>query len=172
MKPLILVLLLATPVSAQSRFTATAPQLQTATAEADFNYALRSPRARKAADVTSWGLVSAEGAWYGERILRADDRRHAMLCGLGQLAATAATVRVLKAAIGRTRPDGSDDRSFPSGHAAYAALMQNRGWTGFLWPVSVGTGRVLAKKHYPTDVLGGALIGWAFHFGICPASPI
>ena len=42
---------------------------------------------------------------------------------LAGLAAVVAVVGVLKVAVGRGRPDRSDARSFPSGHAAVAAFL-------------------------------------------------
>jgi membrane-associated phospholipid phosphatase len=83
----------------------------------------------------------------------------------------------IKYATGRERPDGSNNMSFPSGHAsltfAYAAACRrnlqaielDRGWrigltVGFE-TLAVGTAwaRVEADKHYPTDVLVGAALG-------------
>jgi membrane-associated phospholipid phosphatase len=95
---------------------------------------------------------------------------------VGAIASTSLT-SLLKNATGRERPDGSDDQSFPSGHAsrafAYAAASRRnleatnlaRGWriglTAGLETLAIGTGwaRVEAQKHYPTDVLAGAALG-------------
>lgn len=87
------------------------------------------------------------------------------------------TTSVLKGVTGRERPDGEDDRSFPSGHAtrafAYVAnsrrnldLMKlsntarNALKSGFT-ALAAGSGwaRVEGGKHYPTDVLVGAALG-------------
>jgi membrane-associated phospholipid phosphatase len=94
----------------------------------------------------------------------------------GAVASTSLTA-LLKSATGRERPDGSDDESFPSGHAsrafAYAAASRRnldatqlgRGWriglSAGLETLAIGTGwaRVEAQKHYPTDVLAGAALG-------------
>ncbi len=84
----------------------------------------------------------------------------------------------LKSATGRERPDGSDDRSFPSGHSSQAwarATLACRnvdhipslspGWriafkTSFR-VVAMGTSwaRVEGGVHYPSDVLVGAALG-------------
>ena len=86
-------------------------------------------------------------------------------------------VKLTKSATGRTRPDGSDDRSFPSGHAAAAFsfgtfgkrnlddLRLGRGWTrglkiGFrLGEAGTAWARIEADKHYPSDVMASAALG-------------
>lgn len=93
--------------------------------------------------------------------------------GLGQLAAayasTMAVVYVLKPTVNRTRPDGGR-HSFPSGHAASAfagaAFVQRRyGWApgvpAYALASFVGYSRVEAKRHYTSDVVAGAAIGFA-----------
>jgi len=83
----------------------------------------------------------------------------------------------LKEAVGRERPDGSNDRSMPSGHASKAAsrtYMARRNlayidmpeWSRqtlnvSLHAVAIGTGlaRVEARKHHLADVLVGYALG-------------
>lgn len=74
----------------------------------------------------------------------------------------------LKRIIPSERPDGSDSRSFPSGHAttafAAAATLDNRyGWKvgipAFAVATFVGASRVAARKHRWYDVVAGAAIG-------------
>ncbi len=86
--------------------------------------------------------------------------------------------QVLKPWIGRVRPcfavEGvqallpqSRSSSFPSGHAAntFGAatvlfLAQRRLWSlGFVVALLVGLSRVYVGVHYPSDVLGGAVLG-------------
>ena len=96
---------------------------------------------------------------------------------LGAIAATRALTNVLKDASDRERPDGSDERSLPSGHASHAfafATLANRNLEsidfleGVRTPVQIGNAvlasgvgwaRVEARKHYPSDVLFGAALG-------------
>jgi membrane-associated phospholipid phosphatase len=74
----------------------------------------------------------------------------------------------LKEALPERRPDGSNNKSFPSGHVgtafAAAATLQNRyGWQvglpAQLVAAIVGFSRVEARKHHWYDVVAGAAIG-------------
>jgi membrane-associated phospholipid phosphatase len=61
----------------------------------------------------------------------------------------------------------SHDPSFPSDHAtaafaiAVAILLRSRraGWVALAMAIVVSVSRVIVGTHYPSDVLGGALIG-------------
>ena len=83
-------------------------------------------------------------------------------------AATIAATYALKYAVPDMRPDGSDNKSFISGHtsAAFsgASFIQRRyGWKlgapAYAAAAFVGWSRIEAKKHYVDDVARGALIG-------------
>lgn len=83
---------------------------------------------------------------------------------------TYATTSILKPIVNRTRPNG-DDYSFPSGHTAAAfttaGVVTKRygGWLGGLsigLGVLTGMGRMEDMKHYASDVVAGATIGWIF----------
>lgn len=74
----------------------------------------------------------------------------------------------LKTAFNRTRPNG-EDYSFPSGHTASAfttaGVVSRRygGWAGGLAigaGVLAGLGRMEDMKHFASDVVAGATIGW------------
>lgn len=74
----------------------------------------------------------------------------------------------LKETFPETRPDGSDDKSFPSGHtarsfAAAATLFERQGpeygLPAFAVATLVGVARVKADKHYWYDAVAGAAIG-------------
>ena len=89
------------------------------------------------------------------------------------LAATAYTALTgvaggLKLTVSEWRPDDSDDRSFPSGHAARAfagaeLVRSEYGWPWGVAAYAVATGvsvlRVAGDHHYVHDVLAGAAIG-------------
>lgn len=82
-----------------------------------------------------------------------------------------AVVNTMKHTASVTRPDGSNNHSFPSGHTATAfmtATMLNKEyghyspWVGFgAYSVAAGTGlmRMANNKHWLSDVLTGAGIG-------------
>lgn len=74
----------------------------------------------------------------------------------------------LKHTVREERPDGSDHKSFPSGHtsqsfAAAGTLHKRYGWEigipAHAVAAFVGVARVKARKHYVHDVLVGAAIG-------------
>lgn len=96
--------------------------------------------------------------------------------GMQQLTLTMASAvgaaELLKRSISAQRPDGSDDKSFPSGHTAVAfaavRFMDKRygsaiaPYTPWLYAAAglTGLARVEANKHYWHDVAAGALLGW------------
>jgi membrane-associated phospholipid phosphatase len=86
----------------------------------------------------------------------------------GSIAAATLVTTGLKEAFPERRPDGSDRKSFPSGHtslsfAAAASLYQRDGATigipAFAVASFVGVARVKADKHFYYDCLVGAGIG-------------
>jgi hypothetical protein len=100
--------------------------------------------------------------------------------GIAAMSLTVGTTTYLKGAVDRTRPDKSDQRSFPSGHPSYTAsslALASRNirylglsnWeekslkTGFrLLSLATGWSRVEAARHYPSDVLAGMALGHFF----------
>ena len=85
-------------------------------------------------------------------------------------AATIAITEVLKVSVRETRPNGQDNRSFPSRHASVAfsaaQFMQIRGGWGYGVPAyivaaAVGADRVHLREHHAKDVVAGALVGIA-----------
>jgi membrane-associated phospholipid phosphatase len=79
-------------------------------------------------------------------------------------------VQAIKFSTGRTRPDGSNTQSFPSGHTASAAataavLQRHFGWKvgapAYAFAGYVAASRMSADKHHLSDVLMGAAIGVA-----------
>lgn len=75
----------------------------------------------------------------------------------------------LKDEVQRSRPDGTDQRSFPSGHTMKASVpawyvTERYGWREG-WPYHVGVAvagaaRVEQKRHYAEDVIGTHLLAW------------
>jgi membrane-associated phospholipid phosphatase len=113
-------------------------------------------------DVDSdWLLAKAQGA----------------AVGAGAFAATAGVTSGLKSLTSRERPDGSDDDSFPSGHASTAAVfgtltvrnLQSIDVSSAMrTTLEIGAGamtagtawaRVEAGRHYASDVLVGIALG-------------
>jgi len=78
--------------------------------------------------------------------------------------------QVVKITAQRERPDGSDDRSFPSGHAAATfatanVIRRHYGWRwgtlGYGVAAYVAMARLSHNKHYLSDVVFGAAVGIA-----------
>lgn len=100
-----------------------------------------------------------------------------LMVGLGAIGAELATTGALKSVAGRERPNDRDDESFPSGHAAFAAVtdtltvsnlrsieMNGGARTALIvgadaLTIATGWARVEAGEHYPSDVLVGMTIG-------------
>ncbi len=83
---------------------------------------------------------------------------------------TIATTLVLKYAIDKERPDGSDQDSFPSGHTSStfsgAAFIHKRygfkyAVLPYLGAIYTGYSRVHSDRHDTRDVIAGAIIGAA-----------
>lgn len=91
---------------------------------------------------------------------RRSDRKHALGCAALRDGIVVGSSELAKALVHRTRPDGSDRKSFFSEHTALA--MVNTGWRYQVSiPIAIGAGygRAAAAKHYATDILTGAGVG-------------
>jgi membrane-associated phospholipid phosphatase len=75
----------------------------------------------------------------------------------------------LKLSVGRTRPDGSNRLSFPSGHTANAFAIatvtehyygRRAGIAAYTAAGLIGVSRMERNKHHVSDVLAGAALGW------------
>lgn len=101
--------------------------------------------------------AETETLWY-ERLIKA---------GVS-IAVTQILSSSLKAIVKEDRPDGMDDKSFPSGHTATAfagaeLVRQNYGWGwgagAYAAATTVGVLRVVHNRHNWWDALAGAGIG-------------
>ncbi len=80
-----------------------------------------------------------------------------------------AYTEVLKVAVGRERPNGQDNKSFPSGHTSNAFVLASVAQRHYGWKVGVpcyalaglvGVSRIREDKHWLSDVVAGAGLGW------------
>ena len=102
-----------------------------------------------------------------------NDMKHRLAITLSSMAVNAGVVYALKHTIKRTRPDGTDNHSFPSGHTSIAFcgamnLHHEYGkvspWIsvgGFTVATIVAVDRIRRNRHHWEDVAAGAAIGVA-----------
>lgn len=127
----------------------------------DRGWARASDIGRDALVVAALGVPAVQRDWSG------------LAQAGGSVAAAGGATWVLKELVHERRPDGSDDRSFPSGHtsmsfASAATLEKRYGWQAglpaFALASFVGVARVEGRKHYWYDVVAGAALGGASGF--------
>ncbi len=87
---------------------------------------------------------------------------------IGAAIVNAGYTGLLKVTVRRERPDGSNEQSFPSGHASNAFTMatvaeRHYGWKvgapAYALAVAIGYSRMVRDKHYLSDVVAGATVG-------------
>jgi membrane-associated phospholipid phosphatase len=117
----------------------------------------------------SYVLVPAAIAVYA--VGRSKDRPKVSHVGMDLIQALIVNeviVQTLKVTTRRERPDGSDNKSFPSGHAAgtfafATALERHLGWKGavpaYIFSSYVAISRLPDNKHWLSDVVFGASVG-------------
>jgi hypothetical protein len=115
-----------------------------------------------AGDLLSFALPAAVAGYEAYQ----GDRQGLVQFGLSWSATLLAT-EALKRTTQRSRPDGSNRLSFPSGHASRAfgaaAYVHRRHGLDAAWPLYlastyVGWSRVQAERHYWRDVAGSAAL--------------
>lgn len=126
--------------------------------------------------LTHYATVAAtpSGDDFGDWIA---NKARGTLVGVAAVSGTVAVTRGLKTSVGRERPNGSDDESFPSGHSSSAAVHSRlasrnlrsiemsdgtrRALDVGLHAMTLGTSwsRIEAGWHYPADTLVGMALG-------------
>jgi membrane-associated phospholipid phosphatase len=115
-----------------------------------------------------WSGVAVAGLFAVGRLSEPGRFRAATYDWFEAFLLTGAYTSVLKAAVGRERPNGQDHRSFPSGHSsnafALAAVAQRHyGWKvgipAYVTASAVAVSRLRYDKHYLSDVVAGAALG-------------
>jgi len=119
-------------------------------------------------------VATPSGDEFGEWLA---NKAKGTLVDVAAVAATTAITGSLKQAAGRTRPNGEDDESFPSGHTSSAAVhtrLASRNLRSIdmpagvrstldvgLYALTIGTSwsRIEAGWHFPADTMFGMALG-------------
>ncbi len=124
----------------------------------------------------AWGMASDLLAVGLPTLAAAYTYRDRDVDGVAQLAwtlgATVGSAEILKSQVSELRPDRSDDKSFPSGHAAVAfasARYLDKRYAGAVSPYLLygaasltALARVQADKHHWKDTIAGGALGYAW----------
>ena len=122
-------------------------------------------------DYLQWAPYLELGAVLAFGVEGRNDRANLALVLAKSEAIMLGSVFVVKMATQHERPDGSDNRSFPSGHTAQAflaasivhtELRDKSPWYGigaYTLATGVGAFRMLNNKHWEADVFAGAGFG-------------
>jgi len=115
-------------------------------------------------------LIAGGCATYGLGIMMGKPQAQALGADLIRAQfVTGSLTFALKQAVGRERPDHSNDASFPSGHAseafATATVLDRRyglraGLPAYLLAGYVAASRLNESQHYLSDVIAGAALGF------------
>ncbi len=90
---------------------------------------------------------------------------------LEAIVTTQVLTQVTKLTVQRTRPNGENNLSYPSGHTSgiftIASVLDVRygckvGIPSYILASAVGFSRIIQHKHFPTDVIAGATLGIIF----------
>jgi membrane-associated phospholipid phosphatase len=116
-----------------------------------------------------WIGVAVAGAFTAGRFSSRPRFRAMSYDLLDAFVVNGAFTTVLKLGVGRERPNGEDDKSFPSGHtsnafAVAAVAERHYGWKvgvpAYTVAALVGVSRLQRNKHYLSDVVAGATLGY------------
>ncbi|RZK63232.1 MAG: phosphatase PAP2 family protein [Hymenobacter sp.] len=122
-------------------------------------------------DYLQWAPYLELGAVLAFGVEGRNDRTNLALVLAKSEAIMLGSVYIVKLATHHARPDGSDNRSFPSGHTAQAflaasivhtELREKSVWYGigaYTLATGVGAFRMLNNKHWEADVFAGAGFG-------------
>lgn len=119
-----------------------------------------SPQYRAWAGHISDALVVSQVTADTVHSMRQLAKWEAVRCQSLRYAAVLGSTEATKRLVHRTRPDGSDDKSFFSMHTALAFAAS--GWKveiGIPIAAGAGYGRMAADKHFLTDVIAGLFTG-------------
>ena len=117
---------------------------------------------------SSFNLPAAFLAWSVGRASGRDKLSSMGSASLRALLYVQAVVLPIKLGVGRERPDGSNRRSFPSGHTANSFALAEVFREGYGWKVGAplyvmgaltALGRMEENVHHLSDVIAGAAIG-------------
>ncbi len=118
--------------------------------------------------------ATPSGGDFGEWIA---NKAKGTLVGVAAVSGTVAVTRSLKKTVGRTRPNGADEESFPSGHTSSSAVhtrLASRNLRSIdmsagarrtidvgLYALTIGTSwsRIEAGWHFPADTLFSMALG-------------
>ncbi len=121
---------------------------------------------KQVANAISWGTVLTQIGLDTYRSFKSDDKKKEFLQQGLRTGLTIGVSELLKYFIHEERPDGSDNKSFPSEHSAIGctatSLKKSDGWQfGLSIGLAIGTpvGRVVAEKHHWWDTAVGCGIG-------------
>ena len=119
-------------------------------------------------------VATPSGDDFGEWLA---NKARGTLVDVAAVSATVAVTRSLKTSVGRTRPNGQDDESFPSGHTSTSAVhtrlasrnlrsidmpaSERRTLDVGLYALTIGTSwsRIEAGWHFPADTLFAMALG-------------
>ncbi len=122
-------------------------------------------------DYLQWSPYLELGAVLAFGVDGRNDRANLALILAKSEALMLGSVYIIKVSTNHLRPDGSDYRSFPSGHTAQAflaasivhtELRDKSQWYGvgaYALATTVGAFRMLNNKHWEADVFAGAGVG-------------